>query len=165
MTSVANDVKVADEVFIATALLQREQPDRIDFSVSEIVERAKQEELTGELRPGVYVHASLHCVANKAPNPGRYRMLYATGTRTRRLLRAGDDVHPLRDGKIWPNPAEVPERYHELIAWAQTRYETGSEAQPKKWLGAVLELRGAGKDLWRGEDPDEYVLSLREGWE
>jgi hypothetical protein len=163
--STITDIRVADEVFIATALLHREQPDRPDFTVSEIVERAKKEDLTGELRPGVYVHASLHCVANKAPNPGKYRILYATGTRTRRLLRSGDDVHPLRDGKIWPNPQEIPPQFHKLIDWAQANFDSPSQAPPSKWLNSVLELRGTGKDLWAGDDPDQYVRSLREGWE
>jgi antitoxin HicB len=29
----------------------------------------------------------------------------------------------------------------------------------------LLQLRGSGKDLWAGEDPDEYVRRLREGWD
>ena len=73
-----HSVKVADEVWIAVALLQREHPGRPDFSVRDIVERARKEAIAGEVRPGVYVHALQHCVANRPPNPGRYRMLYAT---------------------------------------------------------------------------------------
>ena len=72
-------LRVADEVFIAITLLHREHPDRDDFTISDIVERAEKEAVFGELRPGVRVYASLHCVANKPPNPGRDRMLYATG--------------------------------------------------------------------------------------
>ena len=71
--------KVADQVWIILALLHRENPKREDFTVTEIVERARQEKISGELRPSVQVHAYLHCVANRPPNPGRYRMLYATG--------------------------------------------------------------------------------------
>ena len=36
-------VKVADEVWIAVALLHREQPGEPDFSVEEIVARARRE--------------------------------------------------------------------------------------------------------------------------
>jgi hypothetical protein len=157
------DIKVADEVFIATALLHRENPKRSDFTISEIVERAAKENLFGELRPGVRVHASLHCVANRAPNPGRYRMLYATGGRTRRLLRSGDDEHPGRTGKIWPDPEAVPSRYTELINWAKQRYGKPSSHQTR-WLDGVLQMRGLGRELWRGENPDEYVRKLRENW-
>ena len=164
MSTTIIDVKVADEVFIATALLHRENPERQDFTMSEIVERAARENLHGELRPGVRVHASLHCVANRAPNPGRYRMLYATGDRTRRLLQSSDEVHPQRTGKIWPELEDVPAQYRELIEWAKQRYGKASLRQGR-WLDGILQLRGMGRELWQGEDPDEYVRKLRESWE
>jgi len=158
------DLKVADETFLATALLHREQPERLDFTIGEIVERARRENLFGELRPGVRVHATLHCVANRAPNPGTYRMLYATGKRTRRLLLAGDDVDPDRTGKIFPQDEDVPPKYREIVEWAKQRY--GTEKQDRgRWLDSVFQLRGLGKELWRGEDADEYIRKLREGWE
>jgi hypothetical protein len=157
------EIKVADEVFIATALLHRENPGRADFTIREIVQRVLAENLYGELRPGISVHVSMHCVANKAPNPGRYQMLYATGLRTRRLLRATDDVHPLRTGKIWPVPDDVPPRYRELIDWAKEQYGE-SAAKSRRWLGSVLDLSGAGADHWSKQDPDEYVRELRESW-
>jgi hypothetical protein len=69
-TKPRHELKVADEVWIVTALLHREHPERDDFTVAEIVERARKEGLTPELRPGVYVHAIVHCVANRPPNPG-----------------------------------------------------------------------------------------------
>ena len=161
----AKKVKVADEVFIATALLHREHPDTADFTVKEIIDRVARENLYGSVRPGVRVHILLHCDANIAPNPARLRMLYATGDGTRRLLVSTDDVHPGRTGKIWPDPADVPPRYSELIAWAKKRYEKEGSPQRVRWLDGVLQLRGMGRELWKGEDPDEYVRKLRENWE
>lgn len=158
------EIKVADEVFLATALLHRENPEREDFTISEIVERAVTENLFGRLRPGVRVHASLHCVANRPPNPGRYRMLYATGDRTRRLLQSGDEVHPGRTGKIWPDPEDVPLRYTELIQWVKQRFGKAKQ-RTSPWLDGILQMRGMGKTLWGGEDPDVYVRRLRENWE
>lgn len=156
-------VKVADEVWIATALLHRENPKRVDFSVSEIVARARRENLSGELRPGVQVHAYLHCVANLPPNPGRYRMLYATGKNTRRLFREGDDFHPARRaGKVTPRKEEMPSPYQVLLGWYAEKFakRTGlQEGDP------ILELRGLGKDISGGEQPDEYVSRLRRGWQ
>jgi hypothetical protein len=157
-------IRVADEAFIATALLHRENPSREDFTISEIVDRAEKENLFGDLRPGVRVHASVHCVANRPPNPGSYRMLYATGKRTRRLLRSTDEVHPRRMGKIWPQPEDVPPRYGELIEWAKQRYGKGGPSNGP-WLDGILQLRGMGRDLWRGVDADQYVRALRENWE
>jgi hypothetical protein len=42
-TGVATELKVADETWIATALLHREHPERDDFAEQEIVARARNE--------------------------------------------------------------------------------------------------------------------------
>lgn len=156
-------VKVADEVWIATALLHRENPKRVDFSVLDIVARARRENLSGELRPGVQVHAYLHCVANVPPNPGRYRMLYATGKNTRRLFREGDDFHPERSGgKVIPRKEDIPSPYQVLLSWYAEKF---GKRRGLKNGDPILELRGLGKDIWAGEEPDEYVSRLRRGWQ
>jgi hypothetical protein len=157
-------VRVADEVWIATALLHREHPGRKDFTITEIVERARQEGMTDVLRPGVLVHASQHCVANRPPNPGRYRMLLATGRSKRRLFRPGDPYDPKReDAKTTPKPEEIPSRYRNLLDWYHNEYvkRTGESPRPDP----LLELRGLGRELWENEDADGYVRRLREGWE
>lgn len=157
-------VLVADEAWIATALLHREHPERGDFTVREIVDRARREKLAAELRPGVLLHASQHCVANKAPNPGRYRMLFATGRSTRRLYRPTDAAHPSRKGKITPRRDQIPDRYHELLDWYEKEYVPRGQTESRQ-LDPILALRGLGKEIWKGEDPDAYVRRLREGWE
>lgn len=111
-------VKVADEVWIVTALLHREQPARLDFTLEEIIERAGREGIAGAVRRGVYVHIVQHCVANRPPNPGRYRILFETAPGRRRLLRRGDACHSAREGaKTAPNPEDIPDRYRPLLAW------------------------------------------------
>jgi hypothetical protein len=155
----ANEVKVADEVWIAAALLQKEHPRRRDFSVEEIVDRARQEKLTESLRPGVYIHAQMHCVANRPPNPGRYRMLLETEAGRRRLFRPGDPYDQKREGsKITPSEKEIPEKYRPLLKW----YEGWSKSNR---FDTLLSLIGSGRDLWADEHADEYVNRLREGWE
>jgi hypothetical protein len=89
-TSSSVKLKVADEVWVACALLHRESPEAKDFSIEEIVRRAQQESPAESLRPGVYVHVVQHCVGNRPPSPGRYRMLFETGPGRRRLFRQGD---------------------------------------------------------------------------
>lgn len=182
---VAVEASCAVEVFIAAVLLHRENPGREEFTIQEIVNRAARENITGEMRSGVSVHASQHCVANKAPNPGRHRMLFATGKHTRRLLLHGDETHPGRTGKVFPDQGEVPEKYLPLLAWAKARYEGGSAQvkaghtanqdqpqvkssdpkTPERWLESLFELEGLGKQYWKNVDPDEFVRKLREGWE
>ena len=157
-------IRVADEVFIAIALLHREHPEKADFTIDEIASRVAQENLHGEVRPGIQAHIYSHCVANRPPRPSTHRMLYATGSGTRRLLLEGDDVHPERTGKVFPDPDDVPPKYHELIDWAKRRYNQSGESK-SRWLEGVLQMRGMGREIWKGEDPDEYVRRLREGWE
>jgi hypothetical protein len=156
-------IKVADEVWIAMALLHREQPLCDDFTIEEIVERVRLERLTPSLRPGVRVHATQHAVANRPPNPGRYRMLFATGRSTRRLFRPGDPSHPERAGsKVVPRRENLPREYRFLLDWYSAEYSRNS-LDPEN--DRLLALQGSGKDLWADEHADEYVRRLREGWE
>jgi hypothetical protein len=158
------DIKVADEVWVAAALLHRERRTAADFSVEEILQRARQEGISDELRPGVYVHIVQHCVANRAPNPGRYRMLLETSEGRRRLYRKGDPYHPAREGsKIVPESEDLPKDYQALLNW----YREWSEAATGQQVEGdpLLRLRGSGKKLWKSEPADAYVNRLREGWQ
>ena len=157
-------IRVADEVWIATALLHRQNPDRSDFTVNEIVQQAEVEKITGpgRVRPGVQVHAYLHCVANKAPNLGRCRMLVETSRGRRRLFRPGDPCHHLRvSGKDIPHGDEIQSIYGELIDWYRCEY-VGKGAQIN--ADPILSLRGLGNVIWAREDADSYIRRLGEGW-
>jgi hypothetical protein len=159
-------VKIADVVFVAAALLHREHPERSDFSVGEIVDRAHKESELGSarFRPGVRTHVTQHCVSNKKPDPGRYRILVETSPGRRRLYREGDSTHPGRKkGKVTPDKSDLPARYHPLLDWYVREYSRGRPSGPVE--DPILALRGLGKDIWGDEDPDEYVRKLREGWE
>lgn len=157
-------LKVADEVWIVTALLHREHPERPDFAIQEIVERAHREGLSRPLRPGIYVHVVQHCVANRPPNSGLYRILFETQDGRRRLFREGDSYDPKREGgKITPNPQALPPAYADLLDWY--RDWSVSETRDSKQEDPLLSLRGSGKRLWSKEHADEYVRRLREGWE
>lgn len=154
-----SSLKVADEVWVATALLHREHPDRDDFSVREIMDRVKRE--TADVRGSVHVHVIQHCVANRAPNPAGYRMLVETGYGRRRLYRPGDPQHPERRGRMVPDRKDLPAHYAELLDW----YESTHRHPPlQKAPDPLLALRGSGRELWADEHADAYVARLREGW-
>jgi hypothetical protein len=156
-------LKVADEVWIGTALLHRERPGSADFSIEEIVQRVQRENLHGSLRPGVYVHVVQHCVVNRPPNPGRYRMLYETAEGRRRLTRKGDPEHPDRMGvKRTPSRNDLPSAYTSLLPW----YEewAAREAACSVESDPLLNLKGSGRQLWADEHADQYVERLRGGW-
>jgi hypothetical protein len=162
---VDREIKVADEVWVATALLHKENPSQPDFSVEEIMARARKEAMTESLRPGVYLHAQMHCVANRPPNPGRYRMLLESSRGRRRLFRPGDRYDSHRAGaKTVPLLEELPEKYRPLLAWYQ-KWISSETTPPKSRFDALLSLRGSGRDLWANEHADEYVRRLREGWQ
>src|ERR1700676_5013892 len=117
MSTVAQELKVADEVWIAVALLHRDHPKRTDFSIEEIMERAATE-VGSALRPGFRVHVNQHCVANRPPNPGRYRMLFETASGRRRLFRVGDNYDAAREGaKSVPAREDIPSEYAALLDW------------------------------------------------
>ncbi len=158
-----NHIKVADEVWLATAELHRKHPEQADFSVGEIMAQAEAAAVAGKpLRPGVRVHVHSHCVANKAPNSGRYRMLYEPALGRRRLFRPGDPCHPQRStGKEAPVRDALPEKYRGLIDWYSQEYAgaNGRTGDP------VLALRGLGKEIWADEEADAYVRRQRAGWQ
>ena len=153
-------IRVADEVWIATALLHIERPRETDFSLKEIEARIEREGLTDDLRAGIYPHLSVHCVANRPPNGGTYRMLFETAPSRRRLFRRGDPYHPKREGgKTTPERDQIPEKYHRLLDWHKREWAPAQPADP------LIALADRHRDLWKGVDADEYVRSLREGFE
>jgi hypothetical protein len=165
-------LRIADEVFLATARLHREYPKRTDFRNAEI--QKEVENLFQDSRSGVTTHITSHCVANKSNHSAAaFRMLYETSYGNKRLLLSGDRIDPSRTGDIFPDAERIPSHFRELVTWARKRFENGLEAEtpgtgsqaPKGRFSSVLGMRGLGKELWRDETADEYVRRLREGWE
>lgn len=157
-------VLVADEVWVALAMLHQRHSQRLSFSAKEILDQVKAEGAYPDLRAGVQAHIYLHNVANVEPNSARYRMSYKLDDDTYRLYRSGDAAHPLRKGKMAPERKELPQKYHHLLDWYEQEYCGGNE--PKKtgesWFD---QMWGLGKEIWTGVDADEYVASLRADWE
>jgi hypothetical protein len=127
------ELKVANQAWIAAALLHRAHPERPDFSVDEIRQKAQEE--FGPLRPGVYQHIGHHGLAKKVPAPARLRFFTETARGRRRLFRPGDPQHEARRlGKTHPRREELPQRYHALIDWYEGPYaherHSGSGSAP-----------------------------------
>jgi len=152
---------VADEAWIATALLHKEYPDRKDFTKKEIVQRAARIADPAPLRPGVGHHISSHAVAQKPPQPGKHCLLFETARGRRRLFRPGDPRHPDRRGRCLPERDRLPVAYRSLIDWYHAVYAAGPDDAPPD---PILGLRGVGGALWADEGADAYVARLREGW-
>ena len=107
----------------------------------------------------VYQHANQHCVANRAPNAAKLRMLLETPEGLRRLYRDGDPIDPRRAGSR-SIPEHLPEPYSDLNhwykLWAQEHAQTRKQDEDPFAL-----LAGT----WQYGDADAYVNALRDGWE
>ena len=160
-------IRVADEAWIATALLHREHPEADDFSLDQIHDRAIRE--FRDKRPGVRQHIVSHAVASNPPDPARIRLLHSSGRGRRRLYRPGDPSHPDRFGKMHPEKRDIPERYHSLIDWYLTEYSQLSRqprgsTDPKvllQFVGLIpaYDLRKMSEAIESGTeqvDPDEW---------
>ena len=116
-------ISVTDAVWVATALLHREHPDRTDFTIPEIRDRLAEEPDLPSMNPlTIDSQIRQHAVANRGRSPDRSRLLFATGRSTRRLFRPGDRYDSTREGgKITPSLDALPARYVDLLDW----YEIG----------------------------------------
>lgn len=175
-------MRVADAVWVAAAMLHRTYPDRPDFSVAEIVEKATAETMGGVRMhgPSVQAYASVHCVAGKKPQPNRAKMLTETARGRRRLYRPEDPCHPdRRSGASLPDRDALPPAYRILLDWHRREYlGSGMSAGPEPGharpvadpvpaadADPLLALHGSGGDIWADEDADSYVKRLRDGWD
>ena len=151
-----DDLKVADEVWLALAVLHRENSSRNSYSPGEIAASAQNLHPQTPNRPGVMPHIYAHCVANVRPTSGRYRMLYRTSDGGLRLYRDGDDYHPAREGsKVTPERVALPETYREVHDWYFRDYcaPRGEDDEDP-----LMELVGLGADVWnRLGGGDEFI--------
>jgi hypothetical protein len=103
----------------------------------------------------------LHCVANKAPNPGAYRMLFATSQGGRRLFRRGDQAHPARAGKITPQAEELPPEYRGLLDWYAKVYDSDDSPGDRSDLPSLLDLESAVQEATERDLLDSQNLLVR----
>lgn len=160
------NIRVADEAWIATALLHKENPSVEDFGLDEIYDRALKE--FHDKRPGLRQHIVSHAVASNPPDPAQMRMLHSSSRGRRRLFRPGDPTHPERSGKMYPEKRDIPERYHSLVDWYLREYTQDKDPKgstdPKVWLQFVglisaYDLRRMAETIESGTeqvDPNEW---------
>jgi hypothetical protein len=146
-------MRVADAVWAATALLHRENPNAEDFEVREIVSRAIRENFVGGFRPGLQPHVSWHCVANKKPNGGRYRMLYETIRGRRRLLRGTTGVTPTAMATSDPKRQNFRQHAKRSSIGTTPSTRSGSGSQSLRRLGRTGAQRFPKKANRRSHPP------------
>ena len=151
-------LKVADAVWLATAMLHREHPKAEGFTIAEIVEKVKQEALTDKEHISIYTHVNQHCVANRPPNQARLRMLIETKDEKRRLFCPSDSFHAERDGRLTPKMDDIPVNLWPLLKW----YEDWGARRRGRAVpdDPLMALAGSGKGMW-SEDAVKHVHRLR----
>jgi len=156
------DLAVADAVWVGTALMHQSTQSDHAFSTEEIVNFVIQNRLTTGAPKSIWQHVNQHCVANRKPQPNRSCMLFAKGRGDRRLFRRGDTPDPARVGApthpVWE---KLPPHYAHLRDWYEKVWNKPSHVE----LDPLLALASTGRDMWSGMPVDEYVSSLREGWD
>jgi hypothetical protein len=158
-------IACADLVWVATALLSREQPQRAGFTHEEIHRKVHEiEPQHGFTDSAVRSHISSHCVANRNPDPGKHRKLYRNEDGTYRLFRPGDKYNSeRRDGKLLPKGEKLPAKYRDLIDWYESSIRATEHTSPEN--DPILALRGLGKDVWKSlGGGEEFIRKLRENW-
>ena len=164
-----DEVRIADRIWIATALLHKEHPSRISFSKKEILQRLEAEGFSAGIERGtINAHLDQHLVANVPPSSGKYRMLFENSPGNLRLFRPGDMPHPARlqarkPSKIVPNLNEIPKRFHHLLDWYAdwSRQARRPTTQSRYEDDPLIRLIGSGREIWADEHADEYVENLR----
>jgi len=106
----------ANAVWIATALLHKENPSREGIYTMEIFKKVKELYLCDSADSTIKTHISHHCVANAKPSPNAYRYLYRLSNGWYRLFKRNDNFHIDREnGKILP--LNLSEEYKYLLQW------------------------------------------------
>jgi len=156
-------MKAATQVWLGLALLHRERGRDCDFTKTEIEARIAGEPWAGGVEAStISAHISGHCVGSGRPSPDRDRMLTRTGRGRYRLARPGDPVHPGRlAGRTTPDREDVPANLRYLLSWYEETFTGDSRGQAMNDLIVAMRQSGA----WRGVNADDYVRSMREGWD
>jgi hypothetical protein len=168
MQKVDSEIRLADRIWVAVALLHQKFPLREDFSKEDIRQEMRELGLMAGLNPGsVAAHLKEHMVANVPPSTGKYRMLFESRPGRLRLYVPGDEIDPRRQlhrpSKQIPKRDELPTEYHPLLDWYTRWCDRQQERSPAKYEDdPLIRLIGSGQHIWADEHADEYVNRLRE---
>jgi hypothetical protein len=167
MSITKSELRLADRIWLAVAMLQQQSPNAA-FSKFEIREELDKSELGNGTNPAsVNAHLKQHLVANVPPSTGKYTMLFETKVGFLRLYRPGDLTDPQRrsgrGSKHMPKREEVPSQFHPLLDWYEEEWcRQQGASNPVDWEDdPLIRLIGSGKHIWADEHADEYVENLR----
>lgn len=153
---------VADTIWVAAKLLERERPDVRGFSKDEIEQKVRQ--IDPSLRAAtVSMHLSAHCLAWKPARPSALRTLSQNPDGSLRLFREGDPYHPDRTrGRTTPKLSALPDEYRNLLEDHGAQGE-GESRKADSTEDPILALTGVGREMFaRLGGGEEFIRALRE---
>ena len=119
----SKEISTANAVWIATALLHKENPKKEAFRTGEIFAKVNSLNLLNVSPDTIKMHISSHCVADGKRSPDTHRKLKRVGTGWYRLYVEGEKCHEDRkNGKTAPIKESIPEKYRELVDWYNNHY-------------------------------------------
>ena len=137
-----------------------------DFAIDEIMTRARRETISRPLRArSFHVHLTQHCVANRPPNPGRWRILMESAPGRRRGC-SGRVIRTIQLARVQgrlPEPGDLPPEYGSALDLVSTGVRAPVPEEPG--AGSSAGAPRTGRALWSDEPADTYIKRLREGWE
>ena len=135
------NIPIHVEIWIASRLLSEEKEF---FTKKELMEFIERE--FGDTRPGISIHISSCCVANKPSNhPSNYNYLYWISRGEYRIYRDSDYIHPDKIG--WPSQPlleSIPAKYRYLTYKYFSNELIGKQKCKEKILYKVRKYRQRG---------------------
>jgi hypothetical protein len=120
-------ISTANAVWLATAMLHKENSQSDAFSAKEIFQKVKQLNLLSVSNSTINMHITSHCVASSKESPDRHRKLTRVRVGWYRLFKEGDSFHETRStGQIAPLTGMLPLEFKDVIDWYNVQYNVTS---------------------------------------
>ena len=156
-------------VWLATALLHKENPQIDAFQAKEIFHKVKELDLLSVSDSTINTHISSHCVASGKESPDRHRKLTRVRSGWYRLFKEGDPFHETRaTGQIVPLAGMLPLRFSDVIDWYNKEYNVINISKYLNKQTTEINYQTAGKlyQIEIGEDntiklPDSFVKDFK----
>ncbi len=147
-------------VWLATALLQRENPQSDAFSAKEIFYKVKELDLLSVSDSTINMHITSHCVASGKESPDRHRKLTRVRSGWYRLFKEGDSFHETRStGHTVPLAGMLPLEFKDVIDWYNTQYNTTTKSNITESIQSDVNYQMSG-ELYLIEIGDDNTIKL-----
>lgn len=133
----------ADELWLALADLIRHSDSQQSFAPAEILRRAQ--ELFGHSRSSWPAHLEIHNLANLPPESADFCLMVRLPEGTLRLFRPGDERHPLRRGRTYPDPQYLPSEFQPVVRWYLDSYVP---TRKREAVDPVIAMLGVARGAW-----------------